>query len=117
LPRNKYVTRKSLDIRSLGLLNIIYSGSALEDEDMLQQTDTIRHYQKITDATAELWHRGYRFEDLRIYLDGYLAALRSSNTMEAYQISRLEEEAVRYIYDPSNYAMPLLQTETETYKY
>jgi hypothetical protein len=76
---------------------------------MLQETETIRHYQKITDAAAELWNRGYRFEDIRMYLDGYLAALRMGNSIEAYQISRLEEEAVRYIYDPSNFEVPQLQ--------
>jgi coproporphyrinogen III oxidase-like Fe-S oxidoreductase len=76
---------------------------------MLQETETIRHYQKITDAAGELWNRGYRFEDIRMYLDGYLAALRTGNGIEAYQISRLEEEAVRYIYDPSNFEVPQLQ--------
>jgi hypothetical protein len=80
---------------------------------MLQQTETIRHYQKITDAVAEMWNRGYRFEDLRLYLDGYLAALRATNVIEAYQVSRLEEEAVRYIYDPSNFELPQLQRETD----
>jgi hypothetical protein len=80
---------------------------------MLQQTETIRHYQKITDAAVEMWHRGYRFEDLRMYLDGYLAALRMTNSIEAYQISRLEEDVVRYIYDTSNFLEPQLQPETE----
>jgi hypothetical protein len=80
---------------------------------MLQQTETIRHYQKITDTAVEMWHRGYRFEDLRMYLDGYLAALRMGNSVEAYQISRLEEEVVRYIYDVSNFMEPQLQTEPE----
>jgi hypothetical protein len=80
---------------------------------MLQQTETIRHYQKITDAVAEMWNRGYRFEDLRLYLDGYLAALRATSVIEAYQVSRLEEEAVRYIYDPSNFELPQLQRETD----
>jgi coproporphyrinogen III oxidase-like Fe-S oxidoreductase len=80
---------------------------------MLQQTETIRHYQKITDAAGEMWNRGYRFEDLRLYLDGYLAALRLTNGIEAYQISRLEEEAVRYIYDPSNFELPQLQREVD----
>lgn len=80
---------------------------------MLQQTETIRHYQKITDAVGEMWNRGYRFDDLRMYLDGYLAALRTTNVIEAYQISRLEEEAVRYIYDPSNFELPQLQREVD----
>jgi hypothetical protein len=80
---------------------------------MLQHTETIRHYQKITDAVGEMWNRGYRFDDLRMYLDGYLAALRETNVIEAYQVSRLEEEAVRYIYDPSNFELPQLQREVD----
>jgi hypothetical protein len=80
---------------------------------MLQQTETIRHYQKITDAAVEMWHRGYRFEDLRMYLDGYLAALRMGNSVEAYQISRLEEDVVRYIYDTSNFEMRQMEPEPE----
>lgn len=82
---------------------------------MLQQTDTIRHYQKITDSAVEMWNRGYRFDELRLYLDGYLAALRTTNTLEAYQINRLEEEANRYIYDYSNFETPQLQPEVGYY--
>jgi hypothetical protein len=82
---------------------------------MLQQTETIRHYQKITDAVVEMWNRGYRFDDLRMYLDGYLAGLRATNTMETYQVNRREEEATRYIYDPSNFEMPQLQPEVGYY--
>lgn len=70
---------------------------------MLQHTQTIRHYQKLTDALVELWNRGYRMDDMRMYLDGYLAALRHSNSIEPYQIHRLEEEASRYLHDPSNF--------------
>jgi hypothetical protein len=70
---------------------------------MLQDAATIRHYQKLTDAMVQLWERGYRFDDIRLYLDGYLAALRQVNTIEAFQVHRLEEETVRYLYDPSNF--------------
>lgn len=73
---------------------------------MLQHTHTIRHYQKLTDALNDLWSRGYRFDDLRMYLDGYLAALRHTNGLEPHLIHRLEEEAVRYLYDPSNFENP-----------
>jgi hypothetical protein len=69
---------------------------------MLQQTDAIRHYQRLTDAIAELWERDHRFEDIRLYLDGYLAALRQTNAIEPYLIHRLEEEITRFLYDPSN---------------
>jgi hypothetical protein len=76
---------------------------------MLLDPQTIRYYQRVTDALNEQWNRGYRFDELRLYLDGYLAALRHSNAMEPFQIHRLEEEATRYLYDPSSFAM----TQTE----
>ncbi|MDX2229204.1 MAG: DUF6761 family protein [Leptolyngbyaceae cyanobacterium bins.349] len=78
---------------------------------MLQDTLTIRFYQRLTDALVDLWNRGYRFDDLRMYLDGYLAALRHANSLEPYLIHRLEEELTRYLYDPSNFEKT--QTETE----
>ena len=82
---------------------------------MLQDTHTIRHYQKLTDGLVEMWNRGYRFSELRLYLDGYLAALRNSNAIEPYLINRLEEEASRYIYDPSNFAMTEVKPQADYY--
>ncbi len=79
---------------------------------MLQDARAIRHYQKLTDSMVELWERGYRFDDIRLYIDGYLAALRHSDALEAFQIHRLEEEAMRFFYDPSNFE-PATQTLTE----
>jgi hypothetical protein len=73
------------------------------DRYMLQDSLTIRYYQRLSDALVELWNRGYRYDDMRLYLDGYLAALRQSSVLEPYQINRLEEEITRYIYDPSNF--------------
>jgi hypothetical protein len=70
---------------------------------MLQDTLTIRYYQRMTDALVELWNRGYRFDDMRMYIDGYLAALRHSSVLEPYLIHRLEEEVGRFLYDPSNF--------------
>jgi hypothetical protein len=84
---------------------------------MLQNTESIRYYQKIVDALVEMWYRGYRFDDLRLYLDGYMAALRATNSLEAYQIVRLEEEITRYIYDPSNFEVREMQTQTEFDRY
>lgn len=72
---------------------------------MLRDTQTIRHYQRITDALTEQWNRGYRFDELRQYIDGYLAALRSTSALEPYLIHRLEEEVVRFIHDPSNFEL------------
>jgi len=73
---------------------------------MLQDAPTIRQYQRLTDAFTDLSKRGYRYDDLRMYLDGYIAALRHSNVLEAYQIHRLEEETMRYLRDPSNFETP-----------
>lgn len=80
---------------------------------MLQDTQTIRYYQRLSDALVEQWHRGYRFEELRHYVDGYLAALRHANAIEPYLIHRLEEEITRYLYDPSNFEMTQTQTEPD----
>ena len=80
---------------------------------MLQDTLTVRYYQKLTDSLVDLWRRGYRYDDLRLYLDGYLAALRQTNVLEPYLIHRLEEEVTRYIYDPSNFEEPQPQAERD----
>jgi hypothetical protein len=86
---------------------------------MLQDTQTIRYYQRITDALVDLWNRGYRFDDLRLYLDGYLAALKHSSSLEPFLIYRLEEELTRFIYDPSSfepeYGRQRTETETDYY--
>lgn len=99
--------------RSIGQ-NSKYIGNKVT---MLQDAPTIRHYQNLTDALVEMWNRGYRYDDLRMYIDGYLAALRHSNALEPYLVHRLEEETFRYLNDPSNFelAIPLPQPEVDYY--
>ena len=80
---------------------------------MLTDSQTIRYYQKLTDALVDLWHRGRRYEELRMYMDGYIACLRHSNTLEAYQINRFEEEAFRFLRDPSNFELSLPESEPD----
>ena len=81
---------------------------------MLQDTQTIRYYQKLTDAMVDLWHRGRRMEEIRIYVEGYIASLRHSNTIEPYLIHRLEEEVSDFLRDPSNFEdLQRLQTQLE----
>ena len=70
---------------------------------MLQDTQAVRHYQRLTDSFVEYWNRGYRTDDLRMFLDGYLAALRHGNIIEPHLLHRLEEDVVRFLYDPSNF--------------
>ncbi len=72
---------------------------------MLQNSQTIRHYQKLTDSMVDLWGRGYKFEEIRMYINGYLSCLRQTNIIEPYQIHRLEEETMRFLRDPSNFEL------------
>ncbi len=82
---------------------------------MLQDTQSVRYYQKLTDAMVDLWHRGRRFDELRLYMDGYISCLRHTNAIEPYLIHRLEEEAFRFLRDPSNFELSMPQTEPDYY--
>ncbi|MBD2148710.1 hypothetical protein H6F44_00995 [Pseudanabaena sp. FACHB-1277] len=74
---------------------------------MLQDAIAIRHYQKITDSLVEMSERGYRTTDeMRLFLDGYLSALRITKAIEIHHIHRLEEEVIRFLYDTSNFESP-----------
>ncbi|MDJ0568765.1 MAG: hypothetical protein QNJ53_06925 [Pleurocapsa sp. MO_192.B19] len=81
---------------------------------MLQDPQSIRHYQKITDGMVDLWRRRYSFEEIRLYMEGYIACLRHSNFVEQYRIHRLEEQALRFLRDPSNFELSSPQTQMET---
>jgi hypothetical protein len=82
---------------------------------MLQDARSIRYYQRITDALGEQWNRGYRTDELRLYLEGYLAALRHSDALEPYLIHRLEEETLRFLHDVSNFLMTEPEAEPDYY--
>jgi hypothetical protein len=85
---------------------------------MLQDTLTIRYYQRVTDAMVELWNRGYRYDDLRLYVEGYLTCLKHSGVLEIYLIHRLEEEVTRFLHDPSSFELMLqVEPERETRRY
>ena len=83
----------------------------------LQNNQVIRHYQKLTDAMVELWRKRYSFEEIRLYIDGYISCLRHSNSIEAYHIHRLEEQTLRFLRDASNFELSMPQTQTETDHY
>ncbi len=82
---------------------------------MLQDAKTVRYYQRITDALVDHWHRGYRTDELRLYLEGYLAALRHADAIEPYHINRLEQETLRYLLDPSNFVEPQAEPDLDYY--
>jgi hypothetical protein len=88
---------------------------ALYRQPMLQDTQSIRYYQRITDQMVDLWNRGSRYDEIRLYVDGYLACLRHSNVIETYLVHRLEEEVMGFLRDPYNfeYLSPRTQTQTE----
>ncbi|WP_287130294.1 DUF6761 family protein [Candidatus Cyanaurora vandensis] len=69
---------------------------------MLQDPQTIRHYQRLTDNLAELFYRGYRSEELRLFCNGYITALRHSQILESYEVNRLEQEIERCVRDPES---------------
>ena len=80
---------------------------------MLQDAKTIRYYQRITDALVDQWNRGYRVDDLRRYVAGYLAALRHSDILEPYLVHRLEDEVSRFMFDSSNFSTAQPQPEPD----
>jgi hypothetical protein len=84
---------------------------------MLTDPLAIKYYQKLTDGMVDLWNRGSRYEELRVYMDGYLACLRHTNIIEGYLVHRLEQEAFRFLRDPSNFEtlMPQMERETDYY--
>lgn len=82
---------------------------------MLQDARVIRYYQRITDTLVDYWHKGYRADELRLYLEGYIASLRHSGALESYLINQLEQEAIRFLYDSSNFAVVQPEVESDYY--
>jgi hypothetical protein len=66
---------------------------------MIQDIQALRYYQKLTDCVTDQWHRGYRFDDLRLYVEGYITALRHAEVLEFHQVNRLEEEVNGFLFE------------------
>lgn len=81
---------------------------------MLQDSRAVRYYQRITDAVVDLWRKGYKYDELRLYIDGYLSCLRHTNSLESFLINRLEEDSLRFLRDPSNFELSMPQPEPES---
>ncbi len=80
---------------------------------MLQDPQTIRYYQRLTDDMVDLWHRGRRFDEIRLYADGFIACLRHTHILEPYLVHRLEEDVNRFLLDHSNFEFVLPEPETK----
>ncbi len=85
---------------------------------MITDPLTIRNYQKITDSLVDMSQKGYSRDELRLFIDGFVAALRLNNSLDVTLIHRLESEAVRFLYEPANFVDPFdpqPQPEVSTY--
>ncbi len=72
----------------------------------LQHPLAIRHFQSLCDACQELTHRFHSPSELRLYADGYLHALRRSESLDPREMARLEALIDRWILDPSSFIGP-----------
>jgi hypothetical protein len=72
----------------------------------LQHPRAIRHFQSLCDACQELTHRYHTPSELRLYADGYLHALRRSESLDPREIAKLETLIDRWILDPSSFIGP-----------
>ena len=67
---------------------------------------TIRHFQSICDNCQDLINRFHTQSDIKLFSDGYLQALRNSNTLEPKDQEKLEKLIDRWIKDPSSFFGP-----------
>jgi len=72
----------------------------------LQDPQAIRHFQSLCDACQELTHRYHGPSELRLYADGYLHALRRSDSLDPRELAKLELLIERWILDPSSFISP-----------
>ena len=66
----------------------------------------IRHFQSVCDACQDLVTQFHTPSDLKLYSDGYLQALRNSNTLEPSDQQKLERLIERWIIDASSFINP-----------
>ena len=66
----------------------------------------IRHFQSICDSCQDLVTRFHTPADLKLYSNGYLQALRNSNSLEQRDQEKLEKLIERLILDPSSFINP-----------
>ena len=66
----------------------------------------IRHFQSICDNCQDLIHQHYTQSDIKLFSDGYLQALRNSNSLESKDQEKLERLIERWVQDPSSFNDP-----------
>lgn len=112
-----YGDRKLSLLRSSGVIKhpfppvagmLIWQHKQLSQEAMITDPLAIRNYQKITDSLVDMWHKGYTRDELRLFIDGFVAALRVNNSLDVTLIHKLEAEAVKFLYEPANFQDPFV---------
>ena len=66
----------------------------------------IRHFQSICDNCQDLINQNYNQSDIKLFSDGYLQALRNSNSLEGKDQEKLERLIDKWIKDPSSFFGP-----------
>tara|TARA_B100000900_G_C20536226_1_gene698506 strand:+ start:54 stop:311 length:258 start_codon:yes stop_codon:yes gene_type:complete len=66
----------------------------------------IRHFQSICDNCQELINQFHSQSDIKLFSDGYLQALRNSNSLEPKDQEKLEKLIDKWIKDPSSFFGP-----------
>jgi hypothetical protein len=79
----------------------------------MESPRVIRYYQYLTDNLMELYQRGYQPSELRLFLDGYLSALRHSE-LGLSEVNEIDERARDFLYQVQD-IVPYLETERQTY--
>ena len=65
-----------------------------------------RHFQSICDNCQDLINQNHNQSDIKLFSDGYLQALRNSNSLELKDQEKLERLIERWILDPSSFIDP-----------
>tara|TARA_B100000073_G_C23449897_1_gene458910 strand:+ start:155 stop:412 length:258 start_codon:yes stop_codon:yes gene_type:complete len=63
----------------------------------------IRHFQSICDNCQDLKNQFHSQTELKLFSDGYLQALRNSNSLGTKDQGKLEKLINRWILDPSSF--------------
>ncbi len=71
-----------------------------------EDPEAIKHFQSICDACQELISRYHSPSELKLYVDGYIHALRKTNRLSIKDQEKLETLLNRWIMDPSSFIGP-----------
>ncbi len=71
-----------------------------------EDPEAIKHFQSACDACQQLISRYHTPSEARLYVDGYLHALRKVNRLSPKDQEKLETLLHRWILDPSSFIGP-----------